>query len=190
MIGSMVAAHQTKITKKPHFTGLADSEPPDVLVFRFEKKKIKNKEFTGTRVIGIEITRCALDKEETIFKQIGKKNKYANKGFSLVIDATGGKKGTVVNMNFIHQQLAKSKLVFSEVLIIGPTGSRPDGFTIPNGTFGIVKVYPTLHASYVNVSDKLSFYRKPEIIVRQYGVSFKKEGFNNMGAFGLLRPEL
>jgi len=184
-IGAILAAWQTKVSGIKHFVGIPEREPPDVEIVRYERIVTPSGR-VGTKMgkIGFELTRCSMDDGETIFEQILKKNKHANKNISLVIYTYGSNVET--DFNALQKEIDSLSLIYPhEIIVAGPVlGTKKIKF--PIGTFGITKLYPTKGQDTVSLNDLGSFFMSPNLkIPTGLGVSSQAK---RLGQIELMPP--
>lgn len=185
-VGSILAAHQTKVTGIPHFVGLPNTEPPDVEIVHIPKTPLPSGRMgLEWKYQTVEITRCSMGAGETLIGQIVKKNRDAYSGMILVVYAYGAQ--DPINLHELYKQLQRIIVKPTEILIVCQA-EKTVATLLPEGTFCIVKVYPSPGQSLINISDPSSFFRVPEVVKKdQRAISTKHI---DLGTFELLPPEI
>lgn len=187
-IGAIFAALQTKITGIQHFVGLPPNEPPDIWVGRYVPVTTpKGRSGTNFDRMPIEITRCNLDAQETLFGQIKKKNKSAYSDTILLVYIYGA--GKEVNFQEVADKIKLMGRVYpSEILVIGQVDKTSNGIVFPRGTFAQTKLYPDGGQDIVNTSDNSAFFRNPEVMTSlKRGVS---RDLKELGRMMLVPPKI
>ena len=185
-IGAIIAATQT-LSGIQHFVGLPADEPPDVDVVKFPSTKTPlGREGTKIKRFHVEITRCNVDAGETILGQILKKNKPAYTGMSLVVYVYGDYQR--IDFEPIHKALQEESVIyFDEINVLMLVGATGEINLLPS-TYGFTRVYPSPGQTLVNMSDKVAFFREPDV-VQGTGLGVATE-WNDLGSYELLTPKL